>query len=146
MHPGGPDTLLAFLSTTCSSCLALVDNVSAALALLPQGSRLIIVTKDHALERLRPLAAAERNCVVVMSSAAWAHYAVPGSPYFVFVDGATGSVAGEGSGTRWEQVTTLIAEVGEDVDGDPRVDSRLTAAGIRQGHPSLHPSSVGQPE
>ena len=40
----------------------------------------------------------------VLSSAAWDDYDVPGSPYFVLVDGAEGRVVGAGSALRWGAV------------------------------------------
>ena len=47
------------------------------------------------------------GCEVVASSAAWADYDIPGSPYFVLVEG--GVVTGEGSATRWASVRDLLA-------------------------------------
>lgn len=42
-----------------------------------------------------------------MSDAAWADYAVPGSPYVVYVHG--GRIAGEGSVQGWDQLRSLLA-------------------------------------
>jgi hypothetical protein len=74
---------------------------------------------------------------VVMSSAAWDDYAVPGSPYFVHVE--DGLVVGEGSGTEWSQVADLLSDALAERDSADRVDAELEAAGIGPGHPSLRP-------
>jgi hypothetical protein len=39
---------------------------------------------------------------------------VPGSPYFVLVDGPAGRVAGEGTSDRWEQMASLLGQAVED--------------------------------
>jgi hypothetical protein len=75
------------------------------------GARLVVVTKDAAFEspsRLRDLA--PRHVPVVMSSAAWEHYRVEASPYFIYVDGPSGQVASEGSAVSWEQVRSLLRD------------------------------------
>lgn len=127
----GADTLLAFLDSGCSSCAALLDELErrGAPAGLP---RLVVVAKDADEERPRRFAAAARDTLVVMSSQAWRDYAVPGSPYFVYVDGARGLVVGEGSAPRWDRVAELVTEM--------RDDAPLTASGIAPGDSSLYPS------
>jgi hypothetical protein len=140
----GPDTLLAFLSSGCATCAALVASIADAERALPAGTRVVVVTKDRHVERLRTLRPLEPVVDVVMSSAAWDAFAVPGSPYFVHVDGRTAAVLGEGSATTWERVGALVVDAVEDVRGDdaaaPRIDAVLEAAGIGPGHASLHPS------
>lgn len=143
----GPDTLVAFLSTGCSTCLHLLDSLGAGEAELPAGLRLVVVAKDRRVERLRLLRPLAGVVDIVMSSAAWESYGVPGSPYFVHVDGTSGRVIGEGSAGEWRQVLSLIVEAGDDPAPDvanrDRIDDALAAAGIDPGHPSLHP---GAPE
>jgi hypothetical protein len=93
----------------------------------------------------------------VMSTDAWSDYRVPGSPYFVLVDGTRPAVLGEGTGTAWSQVSNLVssalADAGlgrdgaakprvqprDDRDRGHRVESDLRNAGIEPGHPSLNP-------
>lgn len=139
----GPDTLVAFLSTGCSTCLHLLETLAAGEAGIPPGLRLVVVTKDRRVERLRLLRPLAGVVDLVMSSAAWESYGVPGSPYFVHVDGASGRVIGEGSAGEWRQVLSLIVDAGDDpapdVEHRDRIDDALTAAGIGPGHPSLHP-------
>lgn len=132
--------LLAFLSSGCSSCQLLIDSVPEGLAQLPRSSRLVIVTKDAAVERVRRFRPLEELVDVVMSSRAWSDYAVPGSPYFVHVEG--GVVVGEGSATTWPRVASLLVDAlneSEPAGSRHRVDGALEAAGIGPGHPSLHP-------
>ena len=60
----------------------------------PTTFALVVVTKDaqeESISALRKLAPA--GVPVVMSSAAWTDYRVPGSPYFVLVDGQAGACA-----------------------------------------------------
>ena len=143
----GPDTLLAFLSTSCSVCVRLLETVGEAG--LPSGLRLVVVAKDRRLEQLRLLRPVAVLADIVLSSAAWESYAVPGSPYFVHVDGSTGRVAGEGSAAGWEQVVSLILDAADedaapDVANRSRIDDALESAGIGADHPSLRPGAAAR--
>ncbi len=80
---------------------------------------------------------------LVASSSAWEGFGVPGSPYFVYVDG-TGRVVGEGSAATWPAVATLMGQAHADdahrsgrLSREGRDDAALAAAGIRPGDPSL---------
>jgi hypothetical protein len=139
----GPPTLLAFLSSGCTACQAFWAGFAAGED-LPGGVRLVVVTEDGSREspsRLRRLAPPETP--VVLSSAAWADYAVPASPYFVLT--AAGRVRGEGSAEAWPQLSSLVADALEDealaggAGRARRAEAALSAAGIRPGHPSLEP-------
>jgi hypothetical protein len=148
----GRDTLLAFLSSGCTSCGTFWDGLSAtAEAPLPGAARVVVVTKDGAYEspsRLRDLAPSD--VPVVMSSEAWDSYRVKGSPYFIHVDGRSGRVRGEGTASNWSQVVSLLRDALADAEAAPgragdstperllRADRELSAAGIEAGHPSLH--------
>ena len=149
------DTLIAFLSTGCSTCEGFWEVFAAPGGTgLPDGTRLVVVTKGPDLESesvVRSLAPA--TVPLVMSTKAWEDYAVPGSPYFVLVSGRTGRVVGEGSASAWHQVVRLVGEAGTDLDlaarraagedrGDgahreERANRELLSAGIGPGHPSL---------
>ena len=143
----GPDTLLAFLSTGCSTCVGLLETLQDAPPPLPPGLRLVVVTKDRRVERLRLLRPLSHEVEIVMSSGAWESYRVPGSPYFLQIEGSTGRVLGEGSAASWQQVASLILDAAADrttpetVNGD-RIDDALAAAGIGPGHPSLRPTAA----
>jgi hypothetical protein len=156
------DTVLAFLSTGCLTCQGFwSDFASPDGVLLPARTRLVVVTKDLSEESPAVLAElAPPGIDVVLSSQAWADYSVPGSPYVVAVEGATGRVQGEGTGMSWEQVAGLLAQATgdraylvadtsgrpvkpeSDVEREARVDRELLAAGVLPGDPSLYPDGV----
>jgi hypothetical protein len=161
----GPNTLLAFLSSGCLSCQPLWEGLHPPhRPSIPGGARIVVVTKDPAYEsssRLRDLA--PRGLPLVMSSAGWEAYRVQGSPYFIYVDGRTGTVVGEGTATGWQQVISLIRDAFADaelaaeaagtvgghsgrrgtrgVERARRAEDELLVAGIGPGHPSLHDQS-----
>ena len=147
MSPGSPDTLLAFLTSGCSSCKRLLAGLGQGEPRLPAGTRLVVVTKDREVEQITRFRQVEPFADIVMSSAAWSDYRAPGSPYFVHVSGEHGLIAGEGSASTWEQVTSLLVDAlheTRDRDADVgRIDAQLAAAGIHAGHPSLTPSAQG---
>jgi hypothetical protein len=136
-------TLLAFLSSGCLTCQGFWDAFAHAHDLdLPDDIRVVVVTKDgheESLSALRRLA--PPDVPVVMSSAAWTDYRVPGSPYFALVDGERGRVCGEGTGANWEQVKNLLRQASDDSGDDGReirIDRELLAHGINPGDPSLY--------
>ena len=91
------DTVVAFLSSGCLACRRFWVSVRrTGHAGLPSNVRVVVATKDPAEESLSVIAGlAPSTLPLVMSSQAWADYDVPGSPYFVLVDGPTGAVRGE---------------------------------------------------
>jgi hypothetical protein len=154
----GPPTLLAFLSSGCTTCAGFWAGLHAAR--LPAGVQPVVVTRDSDREqpaRLRELAPS--GVPVLMSSQAWEDYAVPGSPYFVLVDGA---IRGEGVATSWPALSSLVGDAIADRDGAPNagapsagapsagvtggtaraltVERTLAGAGIGPDHPSLYPA------
>jgi len=116
ISPAKTDTLVAFLSSGCLTCKTFWDGLRAdRREPLPQNIRLLVVVKDRDMEspsRLRDLAPAD--IPVVMSSQAWTDYDVAMSPYFLFVDAASGTVRSEGSAGSWEQVRSLLRDAIED--------------------------------
>ena len=155
---GGDPTLLAFLTTGCSTCAGFWETLGEPR--LPAGVRTVVIT--HGSERERPAALrrlAPDQIPVIMSSQAWRDYAVPGAPYFVLVDG---TIRGEGAATSWSALGSLVSDAIEDAraarspaSGPPRVangaerartvDRRLAGAGIGPEHPSLHPGALTVP-
>jgi len=147
------DTLLAFLSSSCETCrpfwVALQNDLG-----LP-GVRTLVVVADEESEsellRLTP-----PGIDVIASTAAWSAYEVPGSPHFVYVDGPTGRVVGEGTGPDWPAVRALLTQANADRrsrrdqqpgpvpvewrDNPTRIDAELMASGIGPGHQSLSSS------
>jgi hypothetical protein len=138
-------TLLAFLSSGCATCARFWESLGERR--LPVGVQTVIVTRGTEREqpaRLRKLA--PPGVPVVMSSAAWSEYGVPGAPYFVLV---VGSIRGEGVATTWEALRSLVTDAIEDerVTSTAKpvrdVDETLAAAGIHPDHPSLYPAGRG---
>ena len=134
-------TLLAFLTGGCTTCAGFWDTLAEPR--LPAGVRTVIVT--HGAERESPSrigTLAPARVPVVMSSAAWQDYAVPGAPYFVLVDG---EVRGEGVATTWEALASLVTDAIEDQRGSGtesrgrHIDRVFAAAGIGPEDPSLYP-------
>lgn len=152
------DTLLAFLSSSCATCGAFWETFADPRGFtLPSGTRLVIVTKGAHEESPSALqAVAPPGIDLVLSSEAWEHYRVPGSPYFVSIEGPTGRVRGEGTGMSWEQVAGLLAQatgdlrftLGEagartrkpasDAERELAVDRELMAAGLFPGDERLY--------
>ena len=91
-------TLLAFLSSGCLTCREFWETFADPALDVPGGARLVVVTmspEDESVGALRRLATDATP--VVMSTPAWEAYEVEGSPYFVYVDGVSGAVVGEGT-------------------------------------------------
>jgi hypothetical protein len=144
-HP----TLLAFLSTGCSACVGLWDGLKSGVGRIgAEDTRIVVVTKGPEAEsesKLRELA--PDGVSLVQSTEAWFDYEVPVSPYFVLVDGPSGSVIGEGSAGSWGQVSSLMTQALADAgnvkrdrldNGEFRADAELRRAGILPGDPSLY--------
>ncbi len=138
-------TLLAFLTSGCTTCRGFWDAFRNDPALPRTVDRLVIVTRSNdeespaALQNLAP-----GNHTVIMSSDAWNDYGVPVSPYFVLVDGPTGSIEGEGAASTWTQVGSLLAraEADTEVENEKRIDQELEAAGITPDDPTLYPHGI----
>jgi len=140
-------TLLAFMSTTCPTCSSFWERLELREILDTMGqTRLVIVTKgpeDESAGHLEQLAPG--GVPLVMSTRAFEDYGVPGTPYFVMVDGPSGTVVGEGSATDWEKLLDLmgfadsdVSPAGGDRDRAERVDEELADAGILPGDPQLY--------
>jgi hypothetical protein len=157
-------TLLAFLSSGCATCAGFWRAFQRPADLgLPVHTRLVVVTKGPDLELPGEVAAqAPTGLPVVMSTEAWSDYEVPGSPFFVLVDGRSGRRIGEGVANRIDQVAELVRRAEADarpftvgtrgqaladgLDGPERElanDRDLIRAGVLPGDPSLYPSSLG---
>jgi hypothetical protein len=156
-------TLIAFLSSGCSTCALFWEAFQRPDHLeLPAGIRLVVVTKGPELEISAEVRAkAHSELPVIMSTEAWGDYEVPGAPFFVLVDGKTGQRIGEGVANHFSQIIDLVRRAQIDseqlsvgsrsksfasgLDGPAREavnDQALRAAGIEPGHPSLYPTSV----
>ena len=132
------DVLLAFLSSSCTTCQAFWTAFAGPVDDVPGGARLVVVTRD--LEEESASALRERRPTVVPvvhSTRAWESFDVPGSPYFALV--SAGRVVGEGTGASWTQVADLLSQSRRDARGrrERRDHAALAAAGIAPGHESL---------
>jgi hypothetical protein len=164
-------TLLAFLTSGCSTCRGFWSAFRDGVELPASDIRLVVVTKGEEAESPSSVAElAPPDVTVVMSSDAWEDYGVPVAPYFALVDGD--EVVGEGAAGTWPQVVDLLAKsladggrsltrVGGGTpsrrafltgrDRTARIDAELSAAGIEPGDPRLHepvtdPSTAAGPE
>jgi hypothetical protein len=156
-------TLLAFLSSGCATCAGFWTAFARPELLgLPEGVRPVVVTKGPEFEIAGEVRGRAR-VPVIMSTEAWGDYEVPGSPFFVLVDGRSGRRIGEGVANQFAQVADLVrrAQVeaggarpgtttpgGSDdgfLDGPARElanDQVLRRAGILPGDRSLYPQSL----
>jgi hypothetical protein len=153
----GTSTLLAFLSSGCLTCLDFWHAFAREDSRLPDGMRLVVLTKGPEQESASRVAELTPPGVqVVMSTQAWVDYQVPMAPYFLLVDGPAGVVRGEGAASSWRQLTDLMGQALADsgssagrrrakrrpvgpAERESRIDAELLAAGIGPGDPSLHP-------
>ena len=150
------DTVIVFLSSGCSGCGGFWEQFADGRAFAAVGnSRVLVVTRspgDESVGLLRELCPPGLD--LVMSTTSWEQYNVPGSPYVIVVDGQSGRVKGEGSGTSLSQVSGLMQQAygdgasapgrgpvvkpRSDTEREVDVDRALLAAGIGPGHPSLY--------
>lgn len=158
-------TLLAFLSSGCHTCAEFWEAFARTDRLdVPGDARLVVVTKDAGEESISKIRRLEpADVAVVMSSRAWQAYDVPVVPYFVYADGPSRQIIGEGAASNWPHVASLLRQALEDAgvvdeNGRPRrrghvrprsdaeregrVDQALLGAGITPGDQSLYPSTA----
>ena len=157
------DTLLAFLTSGCSTCRGFWDSFRSGSPDVPGGARLVVVTRGPDGESPGAISGltggGTKNVPVVMSTDAWEHYDVPYAPYFVYVSGSGEKVVGEGVASTWEQVRTLVANAvadgttspgrrrsRSDRSRDEEVDRVLARVGIQPGDPRLYPETLHRPE
>ncbi|MBV9661693.1 MAG: hypothetical protein JO337_11105 [Acidimicrobiales bacterium] len=155
----GHDTLIAFLTSGCSTCRGFWDAFRAGPPDVPGGARLVTVTRGGEAESPGAIAALAGSIPVVMSSEAWEYYDIPYAPYFVYVSGPAGRVVGEGVAAGWEEVKQLVSNAvadgatrphtrgwhersAADQRRDDAVDAQLRASGIEPGDPRLYPTSL----
>jgi hypothetical protein len=151
-----PDpTLIAFLSTTCSSCTSFWEGLSSSLMHFGgHPHRVLIVTLGESEESpTRAQSMARGSADVVMSSETWSEFEVPGAPYFVLLEGQTGQIVGEGSAMTYEALEEFLRDSTNDrlwdrrgaspqtvLDEESRINAELRDAGIRPNDPRLYPS------
>jgi hypothetical protein len=147
--------LLAFLSTSCSSCAPFWESfVQDRMAINDRLVRTVAVTLGPEEESPTRAGKMSSSATIIMSSQAWRDYGVPGAPYFVLVDTGTGRVLGEGSAAQPAQLASLVADstadqvwelererkARADQEREIRIDQELMRAGIKPGDPQLYPA------
>ena len=163
---GSPVTLLAFMTSGCSSCAPLWSGLRQPAGLHELVDRVIVVT--HGTDRESPAKVrrlAPATVEVIMAGAAWEDYAVPASPHFVLTDGG-GGILGRGSALSIDQLVEMVSEARDDAAEARRQEQggaglltvrtteqraarsaqALADAGIAAGHPSLYPSGPDHPD
>ena len=148
--------LLAFLSTSCSSCTPFWESfVQDRMAINDRLIRTVAVTLGPEEESPTRAGKMSASATIIMSSQAWRDYSVPGAPYFVLIDTVTGRVLGEGSAAQPAQLASLVADstadqawdlererkARADLEREARIDTELMRAGIKPGDPQLYPAA-----
>lgn len=147
--------LLAFLSTSCSSCVPFWESLDGGrMVVRDRLVRAVAVTLGPEEESPTRAGKMSTSTTVLMSSQAWRDYGVPGAPYFVLVNTVTGRVLGEGSAAQPAQLESLVADSTADqawdlqrskksradLERETRIDEELMRAGIKPGDPQLYPA------
>jgi hypothetical protein len=148
---GADPTLVAFLSTTCSTCTPFWEGLeSSSMFFAGHRHRVVIVTLGESEESpTRAQSLAKPGVDVVMSSTGWSDFEVPGAPYFVLLEAGSGRVVGEGSAMTYESLQEFLTDAtndqrwdlstnGGEVSEESRIDAELRAAGILPGDPRLY--------
>jgi hypothetical protein len=143
----GRRTLIAFLTSGCSTCQAFWDELrSPRLSLPPEVDRLVIVTHSQDQEspaligRLAPPAAS--GVTVVMADEPWVTYRVPATPYFVLADGTSDTIVGEGAAKGWPQLLGLLGRAV--ADSEPMIDLASPESDpARPARPELDAADAG---
>ncbi len=153
MRVGSEPVLLAFLSTSCSSCTPFWERIDdSVLRMAGRHVRAAIVTLGPEEESPTRAAALRTGAAdVMMSSSGWSSYAVPGAPYFALVDTKARTVLGEGTATTFEALQQFVVDALNDIDWDRQrsqdrtdadreqiVDDELRRAGLEPNDPRLY--------
>ncbi|REK18405.1 MAG: hypothetical protein DWQ40_08555 [Actinobacteria bacterium] len=153
LHVGNDPVLLAFLSTTCTSCSEFWESFDDDSMMLHEARyRVLVVTLGASEESPTRAANLSRGSVdVVMSSEAWADFEVPGAPYFAVVDPQSREVIGEGSAADMRALLTFLGDAAgdrrwdarrisdrTDADRERMIDDELKRAGIYPDDPRLY--------
>lgn len=151
LSTGSDPTLVAFLSTTCSSCTPFWEGLESSIMHFGgHRHRVLIVTLGESEESpTRAQSMAKPAADVVMSSATWNEFGVPGAPYFVLIEPGTNKVLGEGSAMTYESLVEFLTDATNDQqwdleigapsgDEESRIDADLRRAGVLPGDARLY--------
>jgi hypothetical protein len=157
-------TLLAFLSSGCRTCGRFWEALRRdGPPSMGPDTRVVVLTKGPDAESPTELARVADGVDVTLSTEAWRDFEVPGTPFFILVDGPSGTVAGEGTALGWDEVRNLVAlgrgdaslvsgvdtssrKPASDAEREAVVDQILMDAGIFPGDPSLYPGQGEPPD
>lgn len=150
---GTDPTLVAFLSTTCSTCTPFWEGLqSSQMFFGGHRHRVLVMTLGESEESpTRAQSLANPAVDVVMSSSGWSDFEVPGAPYFVLLEPGTSRIIGEGSAMTFESLEEFLSDATNDQKWDldtsnrleseeSRIDVELRRAGILPGDPRLYPA------
>ena len=152
---GDDPLLLAFLSTSCTSCTNFWERFEAPASLIGRTRfRVAVVTLGPEEESpTRAIGLRRGTADVLMSSSAWSDYAVPGAPYFVVIDPRAGEVIGEGTAATFPALEEFLLDASNDrewdrarardrtdADREMMIDHDLREAGISPNDPRLYHS------
>ncbi len=152
---GNDPTLIAFLSTTCSSCTVFWESFDRShVTFGDRRYRVVVVTLGEGEESpTRANGLRKGSAEVVMSSDAWSQYEVPGAPYFVLIDPSQSAVIGEGTSSTVDALKGFLADSAGDLEWDQTraslpdrtdqdreamIDEELRRAGLEPGDPRLY--------
>jgi hypothetical protein len=99
--------VVAFLTSTCTTCRTFWTALAADRGAGGPGSPMVVVTPDPTTEDRRAVSRlAPASALVVMSTNGWIDWGVSGSPFFVVV--ADGIIVAEGVAHDWDGMLALI--------------------------------------
>jgi hypothetical protein len=108
--------LLAFLHIHCDGCQEFWRGFrDDSKPELPSSMSAVVLTKGPgsvSADEVRQAASRVTRVPVIMGDEAWADYRVTGYPFFVLVDPASGTVAGETVGFGWSDVISMVRSSG----------------------------------
>lgn len=148
---GRSPTLLAFLSSGCTSCQTFWSELAQNPEPPMPDTRTIVITKGPDAEtpaKVEDLAPADAD--VIMSSEVWDEFRVPLTPYFMLLD-PEARMIGEGSALSWDQLLGLLRRSAADNPNPAHLgtaeraaftDSQLAQSGVEPGDPSLYENPV----
>lgn len=152
LQSGRTDTLLAFLSSGCSSCMVFWDELGNAESTGQIAARSVVVTKGPEHESPQKITGLVPDDIsVVMSDQVWDEFRVPITPYFVLVS-RSGDILGEGSATSLTHLADLFSQSASDAqplkldtkERADRVDEELRDSGVEPGDSSLYQDPLRQ--
>jgi hypothetical protein len=134
---GSDPLLIAFLSTSCSSCIVFWENLDRPTQIFGDRRHRILITtlgeSEESPTRAQSLARGEAD--VVMSTQAWQDYEVPGAASTF--ESLEQFLVDSTNDRLWDRARRLGRRV--DADDAQMMDEELRRAGIEPGDKSLYP-------